>query len=113
MLALLSELLAAFRDSILTAESSDLISLEPYKDEVLGIFTAGLKTLSTRLPATEGLKVMVNIKDLLSDEELGFIVLHVDEILQNDEEEADNEVRWVPVSPDIFCEVKNFSATKF
>lgn len=70
-------------DSTDTAE----VPLSPYKDEVLGVMTVGLKNAGSRRPALAGLKAMVTTKSLLSDEELGFIVHNVNEVLQADGDE--------------------------
>jgi DNA repair/transcription protein MET18/MMS19 len=60
------------------------------KDQVLGIFTTALKTRSTALPALNGLRGLVDTKDLLTDEELGFVVHSINEVIQDDE---DDEIR--------------------
>lgn len=87
ILLLLSELIASARDST-TKSSSDVDSpLLPYKDEVLGVFSVGLKLATTRNAALSGLKVLASTKQLLSDEELGFTVHNVDEIIEGDSEE--------------------------
>ena len=62
---------------------SEDVPLMPYKDEVLGVFSVGLKASSSRLPTLSGLKGMITTKNLLSDEELGFIVHNVDEIIES------------------------------
>lgn len=98
VLLLLSDLVIAARDSI----SNDIGSstdkpeapLMPYKDEVLGVFTVGLKTSTSRRAALDGLKGMVTTPTLLTDEELGFIVHNVNEILQGDPDES-NDVKFV------------------
>jgi DNA repair/transcription protein MET18/MMS19 len=97
VLALLSEVLAAFRDSAAISLSEDKVALlTPHKDEVLGLFVSGLQTVSTRSPAVEGLKILVSIDELLSNEELGFIVLHVNDTLQSSQEDTD-DTRFVLV----------------
>ena len=60
-------------------------ALHPYKDEVLGVLTVGLKAPDTAHAALNGVTGMVKTIGLLSDEELGFIVHNVNEILQLDE----------------------------
>lgn len=93
-LRLLSDVVAAARDSVLgdsgvsTAEGD--APLSPYKDEVLGVFTVGLQNAATCKHALEGLKNLVTTKGLLSDEELGFIVHNVNEILLKEGMEDDD-----------------------
>lgn len=71
------------------SEQSDQ-PLMPFKDEVLGVATSGLKTPSTRLSALACLFGLVSFKVLLSDEELGFVVHNVNGILQADPDETDD-----------------------
>lgn len=79
--------LAATLNAVRTAQKDDNQHplLVPYKDEVLGVLTVGLKTPSTRKPALDGLENFILMKDLLSDEELGFIVHNVNEAMQSDD----------------------------
>lgn len=70
------------------------VALSPYKDEVLGVFTVGLKAPSTRKHALEGLKGMVTTRGLLADDELGFVVHNVNEVLSDNGDE-DEDVRYV------------------
>lgn len=89
---LLAELVVAARDSISNSEP-DLkrdIPLIPFKDEVLGVFTVGLKTASSCQPALAGLNAMVTTPELLTDEELGFIVHNANDILQADLDDGDD-----------------------
>ncbi|KAI0642252.1 ARM repeat-containing protein [Trametes meyenii] len=92
-LRLLSDLIEAARKS--TADDPELlpeegnVPLSPYKDEVLGVLTVGLKTPASALPTIYGLKSMVRTIGLLTDEELGFVVHNVNEILEKEEEEGD------------------------
>ncbi|KAI8996433.1 ARM repeat-containing protein [Trametes punicea] len=92
-LRLLADLIEAARKSatedpeVLPDEGA--VPLAPYKDEVLGVLTVGLKTPTAALPAIGGLKSMVRTVGLLTDEELGFIVHNVNEILQKDEDESE------------------------
>jgi DNA repair/transcription protein MET18/MMS19 len=64
--------------------------LMPYKDEVLGVFSLGLNSSSTRSAALWGLNAMVATRDLLSNEELGFIVHSVDQVLEGEEDDIDD-----------------------
>ncbi|PPQ72316.1 hypothetical protein CVT26_007273, partial [Gymnopilus dilepis] len=86
-LLLLSELITAARGSATKTPSPEIDPpLLPYKDEVLGVLTIGLKLPSSRLAAISGLNAMVSTPHLLTDEELGFIVHHVREVLEGDED---------------------------
>jgi DNA repair/transcription protein MET18/MMS19 len=87
----LARLADAARESSLVAQTQQTTNasnkdplLGPYKDEVLGAFTSGLKTDSpgTASPALEGLKALVQTPRLLSDEEVGYVVHSVNELLQ-------------------------------
>lgn len=94
ILYLLSDIVIAARDSMAKNISED-VPLMPYKDEVLGVFSVGLKASSSRLPTLSGLKGLITTKTLLSDEELGFIVHNVDEIIESDTdalEESSDEI---------------------
>ena len=64
--------------------------LMPYKDEVLGVFSLGLNSSSTRSAALLGLNAMVATRDLLSNEELGFIVHSVNQLLEGEEDGIDD-----------------------
>ncbi|KAI0773303.1 ARM repeat-containing protein [Trametes elegans] len=92
-LRLLADLIEAARKS--TADDPEVlpeegdVPLSSYKDEVLGVLTVGLKTPASALPAIDGLKSMVLTRGLLTDEELGFVVHNVNEILQKDEDESE------------------------
>ena len=65
--------------------------LESYKDQLLGAFTIELKNPESTASALDGLHQMVLIPDLLSDEELGFVVHNLNELLQIDS--IDSEIR--------------------
>lgn len=83
---------------MLKSTSDQTTPLLPYKDQVLGVFTVGLKATSSCLPALSGLKYMVTTPDLLSDEELGFIVHNVNELLgagPGDDEDARSNVSFL------------------
>ncbi|GBE89610.1 MMS19 nucleotide excision repair [Sparassis crispa] len=93
VLRLLSDLIKAARDSmsrdpeVLPTEGDTPLS--PFKDEIIGVLTVGLKTASSSQPALGGLKEMVLTPGLLTDEELGFVVHNVNELLQKEGEEGD------------------------
>ncbi|TFK91443.1 ARM repeat-containing protein [Polyporus arcularius HHB13444] len=104
-LRLLADLIEAAREStshdpeVLPEEGN--VPLSPYKDEVIGVLTVGLKTPATAYPAIDALKSMVRTPGLLTDEELGFVVHNVNEVLQQDEDETDLS----EVSLDLLCTV--------
>jgi DNA repair/transcription protein MET18/MMS19 len=91
----LSDVVSAARDTSLS-ESRDPI-LAPHKDEVLGAFTTGLKTTSSAVPSLKGLKAMVGSRGILADEELGYVVHNVDELLQGANEDDTRLVLTVSV----------------
>ncbi|PCH36357.1 ARM repeat-containing protein [Wolfiporia cocos MD-104 SS10] len=85
-LRLLADFVAAARDSmdpeVLPAEGE--APLAPYKDEVLGVLTAGLQVAGCAEPALDGLRGLATTRALLTDEELGFVVHCVNELLQRE-----------------------------
>lgn len=83
-LAHLSNVVFAARDKSCADPGSPAPILAPYKDEVLGAFTSGLKIGSSSPPALRGLDGLVTTKGLLTDEELGYIVHNVNDLLQGD-----------------------------
>ncbi|KAF5377797.1 hypothetical protein D9757_008093 [Collybiopsis confluens] len=91
ILLLLSELIAASRDSMKNLHISDASEkpLGPFKDEILGILTSALKTPPSRDPALACLLGFVSTGGLLTDEELAFIVHGVDDILSEESEEGE------------------------
>ncbi|KAJ3902626.1 ARM repeat-containing protein [Lentinula edodes] len=93
ILLLLSDLIAAARDSMAANKVDDSDSLEtplsPYKDEILSIVSSALKVSSSRDPALACLLGLVSTEKLVSDQELGFIVHSVDEILLEESDEAE------------------------
>jgi hypothetical protein len=92
IIILLAELVVAARDSMLqSAIDQELdVPLIPYKDEVLGVFTVGLKTTHPCQPAIAGLKAVVTTPGLLADDELGFVVHNVHDILLADSDNGDD-----------------------
>ncbi|KAI0091461.1 ARM repeat-containing protein [Irpex rosettiformis] len=93
-LKLLADLIDAVRESVIvtTADEEKSAALSPYKDEVLGVFTVGLKTVASCGHALEGLKAMVLTPHLLVDEELGFVVHNINEVLTNEETQNDEDI---------------------
>lgn len=99
VLQLLADLIGAARsaskEESVTESQAQAPPLAPYKDEVLGVLTVGLKVPSGCKHALVGLLGMVNTPTLLTDEELGFVVHNVNEILTGPETEDDDSVRCV------------------
>ncbi|KAF9480547.1 ARM repeat-containing protein [Pholiota conissans] len=92
-LVLLAELTNAARDSMLYQASHTSGAeppLTPYKDDVLGILSVGLTSTNTRNMALAGLKAMASTRNLLSDEELAFIVHNVNQIIEGNVDEFDD-----------------------
>jgi DNA repair/transcription protein MET18/MMS19 len=83
VISLLSSLIAAARDSTVKAASVEEIPLFPFKDEVLGVLVTGLKTQSSLPPAIEGLNGLVTTPGLLDDEEMGFVVQNVNDVISS------------------------------
>lgn len=112
ILTLLSDFITAARDSLsklppLPAQVEDDIETEltvpplmPYKDEVLGVLTVGLKAVSSRRSALAGLQGMVTTENLLTDEELSFAVHSVNEVLEANSDEVD-DARCVSRMPSV------------
>ena len=67
--------------------------LTPFKDEILSVVASGLKVSSCRNPAIACLLGLISTKGLLTEEELGFIVHSVNELLAEDTEDEDEETR--------------------
>ncbi|KAJ7314418.1 ARM repeat-containing protein [Mycena albidolilacea] len=100
ILLLLSDLIAAARDSANAkstpeepmSDSTPEPPLAPFKDEVLGALISGVVTLAITRAALAGLTGLVSTPHLLSDAELGFVVLKVNDVLETclDEEHSDD-----------------------
>lgn len=97
ILRLLADLIHAARQSSLVNSTTDEqpVALAPYKDEVLGVLTVGLKNTPACLNALDSLKGMVTTSKLLSDDELGFIVHNVNELFTGDVTEQSEDIRSV------------------
>jgi DNA repair/transcription protein MET18/MMS19 len=89
-LKLFASFIAALRDSNVKFRDVDASWLVPYKDEVLGIFTTGIKTSSSSGQAIEGLHALVTTPKLLDDEEVGFVVSNVNDVLSGDRDDLAN-----------------------
>jgi DNA repair/transcription protein MET18/MMS19 len=94
ILTLLSSLAVAARDSAAKSGAAEASSgsegapLSPYKDSVLGAMTVGLKAVSSAQPAIEGLNAMVTTPGLLDDEELGFVVQKLNDLVSGEQEDS-------------------------
>ncbi|KAI0251711.1 ARM repeat-containing protein [Lactifluus subvellereus] len=87
VLSLLSSLIAAARDSTVKAANAEEIFLLPFKDEVLGILITGLKAQSSLRPAIEALSGLVTTPRLLDDQEIGFVVQKVTEVISGQQDD--------------------------
>jgi len=87
VLSLLSSLIAAARDSTVKADNAEDVFLLPFKDEVLGVLITGLKAQSSLRPAIEGLNGMVTTPALLDDQETGFVVQKVNDVVVSQQED--------------------------
>lgn len=87
VLSLLSSLIAAARDSTVKAANADEIFLLPFKDEVLGVLITGLKAQSSLRPAIEALSGLVTTPGLLDDQEIGFVVQKVTEVISSQQDD--------------------------
>ena len=67
--------------------------LEDFKDQLLGAFTVELTNAQSCAAAIDGLRQLVLIPELLSNEELGFLVHNLNELLQTEGASADGEIR--------------------
>jgi DNA repair/transcription protein MET18/MMS19 len=63
------------------------VFLLPFKDEVLGVLVAGLKEQPSLRPAIEGLNGMVTTPALLDDQEIGFVVQKVNDVVSSQQED--------------------------
>ena len=94
----LADIIDAARGAIVadsTPDSQTPSPLSPYKDEVLGVLTVGLKVPSGCRHALVGLLSMANTPKLLTDDELGFVVHNVNELLSGGDVDMSNRGRMV------------------
>lgn len=103
VLSLLASLIAAARDCTGKVDGASITEppLLPYKDEVLGALIVGVKAPSLAAPAIEGLLAMVTTHNLLEDEEVGFVVQNVNEVIGGQREDlldnrCDIKLPWSP-----------------
>lgn len=66
--------------------------LDQFKDEILGVFTVALKADNSASSALMGLDAMVKTPGLLTDDELGYVVHSINEVLTVSQE-LSNDVR--------------------
>lgn len=88
---LLSDIIAAARDSRTRAKDDAAPALSPYKDEVFGVVTTGIQNPYMRQPALACLLGLVSTKNFFTDEELGFVVHKANEILKETSDSGDDE----------------------
>ena len=85
----LADLSEALRKSPLEVTGEG--NLASLKDETLSIFVVGLKAFPSRRSALRGLRSMVETPGLITDEELGFVVHSVNDVILDKED--DDETR--------------------
>ncbi|KAG8918476.1 hypothetical protein FRC00_012446, partial [Tulasnella sp. 408] len=56
--------------------------LEAHKDQLIGVISSSLKVVDTRMAALSGTLHLVQIPGLLTEEELGYLVQHLNELLE-------------------------------
>lgn len=94
-LTLLGEIISATRNNSSTpviGGASPKPALAPYKDDILAVLVAGLKVPAAYQPALKGLRVIIDIPNLLADEEVGFVVHNANELLRTTRDE--DELAW-------------------
>jgi DNA repair/transcription protein MET18/MMS19 len=69
-------------------------ALMPFKDEVLGVYIVGLQSPPLRTVALSGLKGLTLTDALLTDEEIGYVVHKVNDIIAVSYDDSD-ETRLV------------------
>ncbi|KAI9444495.1 ARM repeat-containing protein [Lactarius indigo] len=110
VLSLLASLIAASRDSALKVINSEENFLLPFKDEVLGVLVLGLKGKSSLRPAIEGLSGLVTTPDLLDDEEIGFVVQKVNDVISDQQEDLDARDAALDLLKTISCKAPSHIA---
>ncbi|KZT43226.1 hypothetical protein SISSUDRAFT_1057991 [Sistotremastrum suecicum HHB10207 ss-3] len=91
-LSALSSILESLRELASKADGRNVEEeqpLEPYKDQLLGVLTVGLKSSNTCVTALQGLLQWINIPGALTSEELGFVVHSVNEAAMTKDAEED------------------------
>lgn len=83
----LADLSEALRKSPL--EISGEGNLASLKDETLSVFIVGLKAFPSRRSALRGLESMVETRGLIVDEEMGFIIHSLNDIILDEEDDGE------------------------
>jgi len=79
-----------FDKSVTTESGLAHLLLAPTKDSILGLLTVGLKAPSTRLPAIHGLSALIHIPSVLTNDEIGYVVLEVGEFVCKEPDEVED-----------------------
>lgn len=83
--------MAPFADPTFTPPSLSHLDgdspLEPFRDDLLSVFTSGSRSSTSRPPALEGLVNLVKIKGFLSPQEVGYVVSAINDVLTEPEGE--------------------------
>ncbi len=93
-LTLLCEVIESARSSVGQDNTVREPALVPFKDEVLGLYIAGLQLTSLRTVALSGLNALILTDGLLADEEIGYVVHKVNDIIAVNQDDPD-ETRLV------------------
>ena len=92
IVTLLTELIDASRgathDTSVSAVSSSPLAAS--KDALLGLLIVSIKAPATRLPALHGLNALVRTPKLVADDEIGYIVLEISELLSGVPDEVED-----------------------
>ncbi|KAF9221464.1 ARM repeat-containing protein [Gyrodon lividus] len=70
--------------------SSGPSPLDSAKDALLGLLIVGLKSSPTRLPAIHGLSALIRIPSVVTEDELGYIVLEAGEFVGKEPDEVED-----------------------
>jgi DNA repair/transcription protein MET18/MMS19 len=91
ILLLLADVVNATRDVVgKGVKDTENASLGPYKDDILGIISTGLKSPATYLAALSVTIGLTGTKNLLTDEEIGFVVHLMNEVFGAKDMEHDD-----------------------
>jgi len=93
-LTLLCEVIESARNAVGQDNTVREPALMPFKDEVLGLYIAGLQLTSLRTVALSGLNALILTNGLLADEEIGYVVHKVNDIIAVNQDDPD-ETRLV------------------
>lgn len=96
-LTLLCEVIEAARNS--ARQNPRDPALLPFKDEVLGLYISSLQSASLRTIAFSGLKCLVLTDGLLTDEEFGYVVHKVNEVITVNQEDPDERFAILSAPP--------------